>query len=231
LSGWWRSVWNLGRQGGMAADEQATVSHLRVLLDRHGATLLALAAARIRYPLAGRSLTVRPADVHPELRAPGASFVTLHRSGELRGCVGTHTAWRPLVTDVIENAAVAAFREPRFPPLETAELEGLDLSVSLLSAPEPVPFSSEADLLQRLRVGVDGVILSAGAQRGLFLPEMWEQLRTPAEFMSWLKRKAGLPETYWSPSIIIQRFETLSVKVDDIAEMPDWEDVGADKAV
>ena len=203
----------------MNAAEDPALAGVAALLKRHGDDLLALAAASIRYPLTGRKLVVRPEDVPAALAAPGASFITLMRAGELRGCVGSHRAWRPLVTDVIENAAAAAFQEPRFPPLTKEELSGLALSVSLLTASVPVPAASEAELLSALRPGRDGVILIDGAYRGLFLPEMWKQLPTPHEFMRWLKRKAGLPETHWSSTVRISRFETLAVKVEDIAEI------------
>ncbi|MBV8537123.1 MAG: AmmeMemoRadiSam system protein A [Alphaproteobacteria bacterium] len=203
----------------MSAAEDPGLARVTALLERRGNDLLALAAASIRYPLAGHKLVVRPEDVPAELAAPGASFITLMRDGELRGCVGSHRAWRPLVTDVIENAAAAAFQEPRFPPLMAKELAGLALSVSLLTPSMPVPAASEAELLLALRPGRDGVILIDGAHRGLFLPVMWEQLPRPEEFMRWLKRKAGLPETHWSSRVRISRFETKSVQVDDIAEI------------
>src|SRR5258708_2411644 len=194
--------------------------HLRALLDRHGDALLALAAASIRFPLSGRTLSVRPGDVAPELMQPGAAFVTLRREEELRGCIGSHNPWRPLVTDVIENAAAAAFAEPRFQRLVVSELDGLSLSLSLLTPPTPVPAASEAELLAKLRPGRDGVMLKDAGRRGLFLPEMWHELPAPAEFMAWLKRKAGFPETHWSSSLQVWRFETLSVKAPDIGRLP-----------
>lgn len=193
------------------------LGRLATLLAGHGQALLSLAAASIRYPLTGRTLAVDPGDVPAALAAPGAAFVTLMREGRLRGCVGSHRAWRPLVTDVIENAAVAAFSEPRFPPLTAAELDGLSLSLSLLTPATPIQAASEAELLRALRPGYDGLILAEGDRRGLFLPEMWEQFGSPAEFLAWLKRKAGLPESYWSATVRVSRFATLAVGVDDIA--------------
>ena len=203
----------------MTSAEDAALAGVAAVLERHGGTLLALAAASIRYPLSGRRLAVRPADVAAELAAPGASFVTLTRGGELRGCLGSQRAWRPLVTDVIENAAATAFSEPRFPRLTQEELPGLGLSLSLLTPDVPVPAATEAELLQALRPGRDGVVLVDGGRRGLFLPQMWEELPTPAEFTAGLKRKAGLPQTHWSPTVRVSRFETLSVKVEDIARI------------
>lgn len=195
------------------------VAEIATLIDRHGRALLGLAAAAIRYPLQGRKLAIGPADVPRELAAPGATFVTLMHGTKLRGCVGSHRAWRPLVTDVIENAAAAAFAEPRFPRLAASELAGLSVSVSLLTPAASMAAASEAELRRALRPGRDGVILADGPFRGLFLPQMWDQLPDPAEFMAWLKRKAGLPETHWSKTMRVSRFETLSIKADDIAEI------------
>ncbi len=203
--------------------EDAALERLREILDRHGDLLLAIAGAAIRYPLTGRQLALAPRDPPPALAERGAAFVTLRIGEALRGCVGSNRGWRPLVTDVVENAKAAAFAEPRFPPLTAAELAGLSLSVSLLTAPEALPATSEADLLAKLRPGRDGITISYAGHRGLFLPEMWAELPTPREFMAWLKRKAGLPETYWSPSLQVQRFATLSIKAADITQIADPE--------
>jgi AmmeMemoRadiSam system protein A len=199
------------------------LARLRSIIDAHGRLLLALAGAAIRSPLAGRPLAVGPTDVPAALAERGASFVTLRHGEELRGCVGSNRAWRPLIDDVIENANVAAFSEPRFPPLTAAELDGLSLSVSLLTALEPVAATSEPDLLTKLRPGRDGVMIADGSRRGLFLPEMWAELPKPAEFMAWLKRKAGLPDTYWSRSLQVERFATMSIKAPDIRDLPEPE--------
>src|SRR5579883_2244886 len=131
----------------MTAAEDPGLARVAALLERYGDDLLALAAASIRYPLTGRKLVARPEDVPADLAAPGASFITLTRAGELRGCIGSQRAWRPLVTDLIENAAAAAFQDPRFPPLTKEELPGLALSISLLTPSVPVPAASEAELL------------------------------------------------------------------------------------
>lgn len=201
--------------------DDPAIAPLRSILDAHGQLLLALASAAIRYPLSDRRLIIGPSDVPPALAQRGAAFITLRKGTELRGCVGSNRPWRPLVTDVIENARSAAFSEPRFAPLVAAELDGLSLSVSLLTAPETVAATSEADLLAKLRPGRDGITISDGSHRALFLPEMWHELPDPAEFMVWLKRKAGLPETYWSPSLSVSRFATLSIKAPEITQLPD----------
>jgi AmmeMemoRadiSam system protein A len=175
------------------------------------AVLLAVARDSIRHGLrTGRPLVVRPEDFPEKLREPGASFVTLHRGGRLRGCIGTLEAWRPLVTDVAENAFAAAFRDPRFMPLQPEELDDLHIHISVLGKPEPLVFDSEEDLLRQLRPGRDGLILQDGARKGTFLPSVWEELPDPRQFLAHLKLKAGLSPDHWSDSLRVWRYGTES---------------------
>ncbi|MBL8478155.1 MAG: AmmeMemoRadiSam system protein A [Sterolibacteriaceae bacterium] len=157
----------------------------------------------------GQATRAEPA--HPALDQPGATFVTLTQNGLLRGCIGSLEAHRPLDQDVRANALAAAFRDPRFPPLTLAEFTRTRVEVSLLTAPQPMAFSDEADALRQLRPNVDGVIFSAGEGgklgRSTFLPQVWEQLPDPRQFMAHLKQKAGLPADYWSPDVRLQRYE------------------------
>lgn len=154
----------------------------------------------------GRPLLTDADYYPPALRVPRASFVTLEIDGELRGCIGTLEAHRPLLEDVAANAFNAAFRDPRFPPLHTEELPRLDIHISVLSAPEPLEFDNEGDLIAQLRPGADGLILSAPGHRGTFLPSVWDALPRPEEFLRQLKRKAGLPADYWSADIAVERY-------------------------
>jgi AmmeMemoRadiSam system protein A len=175
--------------------------------------LLDLARASIRQGAqAGRPLTVAQEELSEELVVPRASFVTLEKNGRLRGCIGSLEAWRPLAVDVAENAFAAAFRDPRFPPLQEDEVEELEIHLSLLTVPVAMTFSSEADLLGQLRPGVDGLILSEGQYRGTFLPSVWAELPTPQLFLTHLKHKAGLAADYWSPGVRIWRYETEMVE-------------------
>lgn len=137
---------------------------------------------------------------------PAACFVTLHHHDRLRGCIGSIEAHTSLGNDLIHNAYAAAFRDPRFPELSADELPDLQISISILTAPEPFPVASERDLLQRLSPGRDGLILEEGFRRGLFLPAVWDQLPTPKEFLRQLKRKAGFAVDYWSDRIKVSRF-------------------------
>lgn len=142
----------------------------------------------------------------PALLTPGASFVTLTRAGQLRGCIGSLEAWRPLLEDVRQNALAAAFRDPRFSPLRAAEWPEIALEVSVLSAPEFLAVSDEEDACRQLQPGRDGVILQAGARRATFLPQVWEKLPDPHDFLAQLKVKAGLPAVGWGPELRLERY-------------------------
>jgi len=181
--------------------------------------LLQLAVQSIREGLEhGRPLQVDPADYNESLRLQRACFVTLNARGNLRGCIGHLEAVQSLVKDVAENAFAAAFRDPRFSPLKQAELAGLDLHISILTPAEPVSFSSETDLLSRIRPGIDGLILADGHHRGTFLPSVWEQLPEPEQFWLHLKHKAGLPANHWSSSLKLFRYtsEAFGAQMSDI---------------
>ena len=140
------------------------------------------------------------------LRVPGASFVTLKLDGELRGCIGTIDAHRPLAEDVARNARAAAYRDPRFPPVSAAELPRLEVEVSLLTPREPLPVTSEADALSKIRPGVDGLAIEFNGASATFLPQVWESLPEPDAFLDALRRKAGLPARFWHPDMRLSRY-------------------------
>jgi hypothetical protein len=144
---------------------------------------------------------------HPALGEPGATFVTLMRRGELRGCIGSLEAHRPLEQDVRENSLAAAFRDPRFPPLRAEEFSETRVEVSLLTAPEFMPAASEAEALALLRPGVDGLIFTHRCNRATFLPQVWESLPDPRQFLAQLKRKAGLSADFWSDDVQLARYQ------------------------
>jgi len=175
--------------------------------------LLGVARASIRHGLErGGPLPVDPARYSPRLREPGACFVTLRRSGALRGCVGSIEATRSLVEDVARNAFASAFRDSRFPTLSEEEEADLDLHLSILTPPEPLPCGSEAELLSKLQPGIDGLILQDGSHRATFLPAVWESLAEPKKFLVALKRKAGLREDHWSDGIRFHRYRTETIE-------------------
>lgn len=149
---------------------------------------------------------------HGALEAPGACFVTLTQYGELRGCIGSLEAHRPLIRDVRENALAAAFRDPRFAPLKAAELDITRVEASLLTLATALIFENEIDLLTQLRPGIDGLILRYGERGGTFLPQVWESLPEPQDFLAQLKRKAGLPADFWHADISVARYEVTKWK-------------------
>ena len=175
-----------------------------------GRVLLALAREAIAAALdvPPRAARWPAAEVEaPWLRAPGACFVTLTRQGRLRGCIGSVRARRPLVDDVRANARAAALSDPRFPQLTAGELPDTRIEVSLLSAASPLPAASEEEALAALRPGIDGIILEVGGEtHATFLPQVWENLPSPRDFLAHLKHKAGLPPDFWSPDLRLQRY-------------------------
>ena len=139
----------------------------------------------------------------------GASFVTLKLNGELRGCIGSVYPTKPLILDIIDNAKNAAFQDPRFEPLTIEELEGLEISVSILSAIERIDFKDERDLLSKIHP--HGVILVERDKRAVYLPVVWEQLPDKEIFLNSLKEKAGLPPNYFSKTIEAYKFDAVEI--------------------
>jgi AmmeMemoRadiSam system protein A len=179
------------------------------LTKEHQQRLLDLAKSAIQHGLqTGRPLKINSADFPDELTVKRATFVTLQIHHQLRGCIGMLEAVRPLVEDIAENAFLAAFKDPRFPPLANDEFNELEIHLSILTPAEPVVFTTEQDLITQLQPGLDGLILEEGRRRGTFLPSVWEQLPDPEQFLQHLKQKAGLPSDYWSESIEIYRYQT-----------------------
>jgi AmmeMemoRadiSam system protein A len=154
----------------------------------------------------GIAATIPKTTEHPWLNDPAATFVTLKQGGELRGCIGSLKARYPLMDDLQNNAISAAFHDPRFPPLSKDELDQTEIEVSLLSEPEPVTFSDEADALSQLKPDIDGIIFECGGYRSTFLPQVWEKLPSPELFMAHLKQKAGLAPDFWSDEVLIYRY-------------------------
>ena len=174
-------------------------------------TCLNVARDAIQFGLKnGQRINIVTADYSAELQQQAASFVTLHKNGALRGCIGALEAYQPLINDVAEHAFSAAFQDPRFPPLEEHEYDSVKISISIIGTAERISFESEGDLLNKIRPDVDGLILEYGFNRGTFLPSVWEQLPDKKEFLNHLKAKAGLPQDWWNNTVKISRYETFS---------------------
>ena len=172
-------------------------------VESQGSILLPIARAEI-----SRMLNVPHAadETAPWLAEHGACFVTLTQYGELRGCIGSLQAHRPLLADVKSNAVSAALRDPRFTPLTVEKLDVTTVEVSLLSTTQEMTVRDEADALAQLRPNVDGIIFEYGHYRSTFLPQVWESLAQPRQFLGMLRRKAGLPEDFWAEGVKLSRY-------------------------
>ena len=142
----------------------------------------------------------------------GACFVTLEKSGRLRGCIGSIVAYQPLINDLINHAKDAAFNDPRFSKVTENELDDIKVSISLLTEPKKMDFEDEEDLLNKMVPNVDGIIIKDGRYQAVYLPVVWEQLPDKREFLGSLKMKAGLSPDYFSKTFEAYRFESIYIK-------------------
>jgi AmmeMemoRadiSam system protein A len=168
-----------------------------------GRKLLGLARESIQHHLGGALPEVPEHEVY---RQKAATFVTIMKKGELHGCIGTLEAQRALTDDVQHNAVAAAFFDPRSRPLLPSELSMIRVEVSLLGPLEPLQVRSEGEAIEKIRPHEDGVVLRDGRLRATFLPQVWEKLPNPSEFLAQLKQKAGLPVRGWSPTMEVFRY-------------------------
>lgn len=176
-------------------------------------TLLEIAKQSILHGLStGRALPVNITDFSEPLTEKRASFVTLKKNGQLRGCIGMLEAVRPVVQDVAENAFSAAFRDSRFEHVTVDEINDLSIHLSILTTPQPIDFTTEKDLLGKIRADVDGLILVEGIYKSTFLPAVWESLPDPKSFLDNLKLKAGLEKHHWSNQIKVSCYQTESIE-------------------
>ena len=181
-------------------------------LDKHqGQALVRLARQTIAEKLGKPSIKADPEDLEDTaFQNRRGTFVTLTIDKQLRGCIGNLDPGESILAGIKRNAINAAFHDPRFPPLKAAELDRVDIEVSILSEPYPLEYRDSKDLLAKLRVNVDGVILRKGSASATFLPQVWEQLPRPEEFLSHLCMKAGLSADTWEkshPEILIYQVQ------------------------
>ncbi len=175
-------------------------------------TLLNAARHAIKYGLTYKKAPLMELEKYSNrLQQPGASFVTLKESNVLRGCIGSLEAHQPLIQDVAEHAFAAAFRDPRFAPINHIEEPVVHISISVLSPSEAISFDSESDLLSQIEAGSDGLTLEYQNKKGTYLPSVWQQLPDKQEFLNHLKQKAGLPVDFWSDDIKISRYFTQTI--------------------
>lgn len=177
--------------------------------DQERQYLLVLARQSIRHYLdTGKNLKVANGELPSEkLKEKRACFVTLTMGGQLRGCIGHILPIQELYLDVIENAVSAAFEDPRFNPLSKAEFDKIKIEISVLTAPAPLKFSTPEELIKKLRPKIDGVILKRGRQQATFLPQVWEELSSPKEFLGHLCLKAGLEAECWRGDLAVETYQ------------------------
>jgi AmmeMemoRadiSam system protein A len=171
----------------LSADDKRTL--LRLAREALEAAVRGDAAPAVEVGALGAALTRQ-----------ASCFVTLTRGGRLRGCIGGLTAERPLYEDVQLHAGQAALRDYRFPPVAQDELAGIEVEVSVLTPPRPLPYDTPDELAARLRPGVDGVVLQQGGRKATFLPQVWEHTPDPERFLGMLCEKLGLPAGTWRKS-------------------------------
>ncbi len=160
--------------------------------------LLGLARKTLVRVASGGELPAIPEkDVTAKLAEKQACFVTLTKDGALRGCIGHLTAMEPLYQAVTENARNAALRDPRFLPVKPDEVDKIKIEISVLTEPQPLPFSSPEDLLSKLHPNEDGVLLHIGPRTATFLPQVWAQLPDKVKFLEHLSQKAGCEPSAW----------------------------------
>lgn len=166
--------------------------------DNKGSILLPIARTAIAKTL---GMNCESGEDATWLQDKAACFVTLMQKDQLRGCIGTLEAHRPLLEDVKHNAKAAAFRDTRFSPLTREELDNTEIEISLLSSMSLLNFSNEDEALAQLVPGIDGVVFEYGNHRSTFLPQVWDQLPATDDFIAHLKVKAGLAADFWVDEI------------------------------
>lgn len=170
---------------------------MKSLSQQEGEYLLKLARNTIRQRLTGKVEELKAPEKAEVLQEERATFVTLKKRGQLRGCIGCLGPIESVEKSIVSNAINAAFHDHRFSPLTLPELDEVEIDISILTPTVKLDFTDSSDLVKKLKPGVDGVILKAGGRRATFLPQVWEQLPTAEMFLAHLCRKAGLPQDYW----------------------------------
>ncbi len=170
-------------------------------LARYSADLHLLCVKMILHYMNTKQMPSFNLGEYPEpLRQNGASFVTLNRVGRLRGCIGTIDAHRPLCADIAANAIGSGFFDTRFTPLTPDDLNGLTISISVLTPKTERNFAGEEELLDLIRPQIDGLVIADGNMRAVYLPSVWEQIPDKRQFLTQLKLKAGMTADHWSPN-------------------------------
>ncbi|MDH4263399.1 MAG: AmmeMemoRadiSam system protein A [Spirochaetia bacterium] len=183
-----------------------------ILSNEEKNILLSIAFKSIEYKIKNnRKYKIEKSSLTSNLKKNTATFVTLYVNDELHGCIGSLKAFRPLAEDVLYNAFSAAFEDYRFNPVKESDLNQLKVEISLLSEPVRILFESEADLLEKITMYKDGLIMKSGKSQATFLPSVWEKLPDKVQFLQKLKEKAGLPSGFWSDQIEFFKYNVIKI--------------------
>jgi MEMO1 family protein len=219
--GWKAHLLDYRNSGDTFRDKSAVVGYAAIAFTssevRKPLALFTPEERRILLKLARKSITAAvtgseaPKDdpaAPPKFRERRACFVTLTRNGDLRGCIGSLSPQESLYRAVISRAKAAAIEDSRFSPLRPDELDKVKIEISVLTLPKPLAFTSPQDLLEKLRPGIDGVVLSVEGQTATYLPQVWEQIPDKRTFLRELSQKAGLPDDAWmSPGATVMTYQ------------------------
>ena len=205
-------AWSFSDKGVKISELEREYAGLKSFASQYREQMLD--AARRSISAAVNNQTYRPSrnEYDEHLFDKGAAFVTLHKNGELRGCIGSLYPRQAIIADIVSNARSAALQDNRFPPLSADEFSAIQISVSLLSGYEKIDYKNEDDLMRQLNPYIDGIVIRDGNRQGLFLPSVWKQFPDKKEFLNNLKLKAGMSPSFWSNDIAVYRFRTVEIK-------------------
>ena len=205
-------AWSFSQKGLKVSQITKEKEGLLKFASEYGQALLKAARKSIEQSVKGKTYHPDRNSYDDHLFDRGASFVTLTKQKELRGCIGSLYPRKAIVADVVDNARAAAVSDTRFSPLSEEEMPQIAISVSLLTGFEKIRYIDEQDLLNQLVPSIDGVIIRDGSRQGLFLPSVWEQIPDKKAFLDNLKLKAGMSPSFWSNDIKVYRFYTVEIK-------------------
>ncbi len=189
--------------------EEDVIYDIDKISEEEGNYLLSLAERAVdEYVREGRVFIPEHLE-HDIAKKKGASFVTLEKMGNLRGCIGSIIPHRELYIDIIENAIAAATKDPRFTPVTEDELKDINVKLSILSFPQKIYYSDYIDLLEKIEPFKDGLIIKYSSYQATFLPDVWEQIPDKDLFLSHLSYKAGLNPDFWKSGLLeVYRYRT-----------------------
>jgi AmmeMemoRadiSam system protein A len=180
-----------------------TSDFMEKLSEEEKGFLLELASETIKRHIRGEKMELKHIPKGLEQRA--GTFVSLHKNGELRGCIGSIQPVNPIYLDVIKNSIAAAFKDPRFPPLK--DLDGVEIEISVLSRPEKLDYKNKEGLLKKLEPKKHGVIIKKGFHQATFLPQVWDSIPDKEAFLTHLCMKAGLDGDEWERQLEVYVYE------------------------